>query len=52
MLSFKYFYNFKHYKVFSSIVSKNDIHLLKEQSKVKSLIICRPDKGRGVVPQN
>ena len=51
-LSFKYFYNFKPYKVFSAIISKKDLVLLKELSKDKSLVICKPDKGRGVVLMN
>ena len=48
-IAFKAFYNFKPYKVFSPIFSKSDINILRNLSKDKSLVICRPDKGLGVV---
>ena len=50
-LAFKYFYNFKPFKVFSAIISFNDISLLKNFSlKYRSKIfVCKPDKGKGVV---
>ena len=51
-LSFKYFYNFKPFKVFSVIFSKCVIKLLKQLSLNKNIIICKPDKGRGVVILN
>lgn len=51
-LSFRLFYNFKPYKIFSPLFSKNEINILRNLSKDKSIIICRPDKGRGVVILN
>ena len=48
-LAYKTFYNFKPHKMFSPIFSKNDIKTLKTLSRDKTLVICRPDKGRGVV---
>ena len=48
-LSFKYFYNFKSCKIFSSIFAKADVNALKLLSTDKSIIVCNPDKGRGVV---
>ena len=48
-LSMKLFYNFKPYKVFSPFFSKHDFKILRDLSKDDSIIICKPDKGRGVV---
>ena len=48
-LSFKYFYNFKSCKKISSIFTKADVNALKLLSTDKSIIVCKPDKGRGVV---
>ena len=48
-IAFKAFYNFKPYKVFSPIFSKSDINILRNLSKDKNIVICRPDKGLGVV---
>ena len=48
-LSYRYFYGFKSFKVFSSVFSKNDIQTLKDLSSNPDLIISRPDKGKGVV---
>ena len=44
-----HFHGFKPYKVFSPIISREDIGLLKSLGKKKDLVICKPDKGRGVV---
>ena len=51
-MSFRLFYNFKPYKVFSPIFNRNEINILKNLSQDKSIVICRPDKGRGVVILN
>ena len=51
-IAYKSFYNFKPYKVFSPIFSKNDITVLKALSKDTSIIISKPDKGHGVVILN
>ena len=48
-LAHKFFHSFKKSKVFSSIVTPGDLHLLREFSKNKEIVVCRPDKGRGVV---
>ena len=45
----RYFYSFKPYKVFSAIFSRKDFSLLKELGNNKSIIVTKPDKGRGVV---
>ena len=45
----KYFFNFKPYKVFSSIFKRNDIAELKNLATNKDIIICSPGKGRSVV---
>ena len=49
VISFKYYYNFNPFKIFSYVVSKTDIRQLKELSSNKEVIVCKPDKGRGVV---
>ena len=48
-LTFKYFYNFKSHNVFSAIFTKSDISLLKSFASNDQVIVCKPDKGRGVV---
>ena len=48
-LAFKYYYNFKPYKVFSSVFSNSDMTALKNLSNNKDIIISKPDKGKGVV---
>ena len=48
----KHFYNFKSHKVFSPIFSKSDFNLLKDLGKDKDIVVCKPDKGRGVVLLN
>ena len=48
----KYYYDFKKYKTFSAIFSKSDIKLLKSLGCDKSIIITKPDKGKGVVTIN
>jgi len=48
-IAFRHFYNFKSYKIFSSVFGKNDINELKRLASDKSVIVCKPDKGNGVV---
>ena len=48
----RHFYNFKPFKVFSPVFSKNDIKILQNLRNNKSIILCKPDKGRGVVIMN
>ena len=43
------YYWFRPYKVFSSVFRKDDITAVKQLSSNKSVVVCRPDKGRGVV---
>ena len=45
----KYYHGFKSYKVFSSIFSHKDLDDLKNFSKNRDIIVCKPDKGRGIV---
>ena len=46
------YYGFKPHKVFSPIFKRSDIQVLKTLGNNNSLIICPPDKGRGVVLLN
>ena len=48
-ISLKFFHNFKPHKVVSSLFSRSDILSLRDLAKDESLVICKPDKGRGVV---
>ena len=48
-ISFKYFYNFKSFKIFSAVFTKQDITELKQLSSNKEIVVCKPDKGKGVV---
>ena len=48
-IAYKYYYNFKGYKIFSYIFSKRDICDLKQLASNNNIIVCKPDKGRGVV---
>jgi hypothetical protein len=51
-IAYKYFYGFKSCNVFSPIFKLSDINVLKNLGKNPSLVICSPDKGRGVVLMN
>ena len=51
-ISHKLYYNFKPHKVFSPLFSKSDIKVLKDLAKDQDIIICKPDKGRGIVILN
>jgi len=51
-LAFKYFYNFKPYKIFSAIFSRDDIKTLKTLANNDDIIVCKPDKGKAVVIVN
>ena len=48
-ISHKYFYNFNAFKIFSSVFSKKDIDDIRTLASNKEIIICKPDKGRGVI---
>ena len=48
-LAYKYFYKFKPFKIFSYIFNRGDIANLRYMSRNKDIIICKPDKGSGVV---
>jgi len=48
-LAFRHYYNFKPYKVFSAIFSSADLKLLRQFSRNKEVITCKPDKGNAVV---
>jgi len=47
--AFKYFYNFKSSKVFSSVFTRDDIAELKKLGRNNDVVVCKPDKGSGVV---
>ena len=51
-IAYKFYYNFKPHKVFNPVINKDDINVLKRLSKDKRIIVCKPDKGRGVVIMN
>lgn len=51
-LSYKYFYGFKPFKVFSSVFSKADVNAIKSFASDKSIIVSKPDKGKAVVIQD
>jgi hypothetical protein len=46
------YYGFRKSKVFSPIFKQSDINILKDLKSKSDIIICRPDKGRGVVLLN
>jgi hypothetical protein len=46
-LSFKYFYGFKGCKIFSSVISRDDVFQLKKFSADSNIVVCKPDKVRG-----
>ena len=45
----KYFYAFKPKKIFNPLINQADLKILKNLSKNPSIIVSRPDKGRGTV---
>ena len=47
-----HFQNFKSSKVFSPIISRSDLNLLRSLGRNRDLVVCRPDKGKGVVLLN
>lgn len=51
-IAYKSFYSFKSSNVFSPIFDKQDTELLRNLGKDRSIIVCSPDKGRGVVILN
>ena len=48
-ISLKYFHGFKSSRVFSPVFTRHDVNLLKEFAADKSIVVTKPDKGRGVV---
>lgn len=46
------YYGFKPYKVFSPIFSVTDIKLLKNLGRDANIVICSPDKSKGIVILN
>ena len=51
-IAHKYFYKFKPNKVFCPFFSKHEINILRNLAKDRSITICRPDKGTGIVILN
>ena len=48
-LSYKTFHGFRSSKVFSSVFSKADVKRLRDFAADSSLVVTKPDKGKGVV---
>ena len=48
-LAYKYYYNFSPYKVISTIFSVRDLKLLRDFGRNTNIVVCKPDKGTGVV---
>lgn len=48
-VSYKYYNDFKASKVFSCIFSRMDVKLLREYASDSTIVVTRPDKGKGVV---
>ncbi|NJN44452.1 MAG: hypothetical protein HC806_06855 [Anaerolineae bacterium] len=48
-LAHKFYHGFNKSKVFSSIIQAGDIALLKSFGMRQDIVVCRPDKGKGVV---
>ena len=48
MTANKFFYAFKPSKIFS-VMTREDVKLLKEFSSNKNILVTKPDKGRGIV---
>ena len=48
-VSYKFYNTFRSSKVFSPIFSRSDVKLLKDFASDTSIIVTRPDKGKGVV---
>jgi hypothetical protein len=51
-ISHSLYYGFNKSKVFSPIFKLSDINILKTLKKNDNIIICKPDKGKGVVLMN
>ena len=51
-IAYKYYYKFNSYKIFHPFFHREDIKIIKDLRKNKSIVICKPDKGRGVVLLN
>jgi hypothetical protein len=48
-LAFKFFYNHKSYKIFSSVFSSSDVSAIRSLGSCNDIVVTRPDKGRGLV---
>lgn len=48
-VSFRFYNGFRSSKVFSPIFSRSDVKLLKEFASDSSIVVTKPDKGKGVV---
>lgn len=48
----RYFYKFKGFKTFCPVFSFADLKVLRALKADDSIVICKPDKGRGVVIMN
>ena len=48
-VAFKHFHGFKPFKVFSAVFSRGDLSVLKKLALNKDVVVCKPDKGYGIV---
>ena len=48
-LAYKCYYHFKPHKIFSPYFNKEDFKIIKNLAKDPTIIVSKPDKGRGVV---
>ena len=48
----KYFYKFNPHKIFNLLIKRPDLEILKNLGRDNSIVITKPDKGRGVVVLN
>ena len=49
VIAFKFYYNFKPYEVFTCVFKRSDVSELIKLSRNRDVIVCKPDKGRGIV---
>ena len=48
-VAFKHFHGFKPFKVFSSVFPRGYLSVLKKLALNKDIVVCKPDKGNGIV---
>src|SRR5215469_18284728 len=48
-IAHRYYNIFDHKKIFSPLINNNDFNVIRSLKKDNSILITRPDKGKGVV---